>query len=218
MLAALGCLGVSCQVTGLTPSVGPAAGAAPATVRLSTPLAGARAAGDDDEAPADAPDPSSEAGILADLRSRHTALADHELVHLAHTIVTESRRHGFDPALVMAVIQVESGGYHLAVSHVGALGLMQLMPKTGEELARRLDLPWRGPETLFDPVLNVKLGVTYLRELADRYDHVPTALAAYNWGPGRIDRRLRRGAAVPSRYIEQVMKFYDVRTEPPTRS
>jgi soluble lytic murein transglycosylase-like protein len=65
-----------------------------------------------------------------------------------------------------------------------------------------------GQDMLFDPVINVRLGTAYLRELADRYGDVNVALAAYNWGPGRIDRRLRRGAAVPSIYIEQVMRAY----------
>jgi soluble lytic murein transglycosylase len=148
--------------------------------------------------------------VLAQLQLRHTALADHELMKLAETIVEESLRHGLDPALVMAVIRVESAGHHLAVSPVGALGLMQILPSTGEELAARLGIDWRGPDTLFDPVVNVKIGTAYLRELSDRYRHVPTALAAYNWGPGRIDRRLRRGDGVPSRYVEQVLNAYDV--------
>jgi len=104
---------------------------------------------------------------------------------------------------------VESAGYHLAVSEVGAMGLMQILPATGKELADRMNIEWRGPDTLFDPVINVKLGTAYLRQLADRYGNVHTALAAYNWGPGRIDRRLRRGATVPSRYIEQVMRVVD---------
>ncbi|MBW2228879.1 MAG: lytic transglycosylase domain-containing protein [Deltaproteobacteria bacterium] len=150
-----------------------------------------------------------EAEILAELRRRHTALADHELVVLSRTIVAEAHTHQLDPALVMAVIQVESGGYHLAVSPVGALGLMQLMPGTGEELARKLGIEWCGAKTLFDPIINVRLGTAYLRELTNRYDHMPTALAAYNWGPGRIDRKIRRGARVPSGYIDQVMKAYD---------
>jgi soluble lytic murein transglycosylase-like protein len=211
MLSVLGWLGASCQLPTWTAS-DPAGAATASAVLQALPPVGAAPpwVASPAEAPVDEPDLSTEAGILAELRSRHTALADHELVALARTIVEESERHGFDPALVMAVIHVESGGYHLAVSHVGALGLMQLMPPTGEELAEKLDLPWHGPDTLFDPVLNVKLGVAYLRQLADRYDNVPTALAAYNWGPGRIDRRIRRGATVPSRYIEQVMRAWDV--------
>ena len=59
-------------------------------------------------------------------------------------------------------------------------------------------------------MINVRLGTAYLRELADRYDgDVNTALAAYNWGPGRIDRRIRRGATVPRLYVEQVRRAAD---------
>jgi soluble lytic murein transglycosylase len=87
---------------------------------------------------------------------------------------------------------------------------MQLMPGTGEELARKLDLPWHGPDSLFDPFLNVKLGTAYLRELTNRYDSTRTALAAYNWGPGRIDRFIRTGAGIPRIYTQKVMEAYDV--------
>ena len=143
--------------------------------------------------------------ILKRLSVRHTALPARERERLADAIVEESARHALDPELVMAVIEVESAGYHLAVSHVGALGLMQLMPATGKELAEKLGVDWKGPDTLFDPLINVQLGTAYLRELADRYDgNFDIALAAYNWGPGRIDRRIRRGARVPKLYIEQV--------------
>ena len=140
------------------------------------------------------------------LKNRHSGLAEEELLQLADTIVSEAHRHDLDPQLVIAVIRVESAGYNFAVSRVGAFGLMQIMPPTGEELARELDLPWYGPDTLFDPIVNVKMGTAYLRELADRYDDdIETALAAYNWGPGRIDRRIRRGAVVPSLYWRAVM-------------
>ena len=147
--------------------------------------------------------------VLEILEGRHTGLSRREIRSVAETVVDEAAAHDLEVGMVMAVIQVESAGYHRAVSPVGALGLMQLMPNTGREMAERLDIEWFGRETLFDPVVNVKLGVAYLRELADRYDHVPTALAAYNWGPGRIDRRLRRGAKMPQLYVEQVMRAYD---------
>ena len=118
---------------------------------------------------------------------------------------------GLALGLVLALIMVESGGYSLAVSHVGALGLMQLMPATGEELAHKLGFPWSGEETLFDPLVNVKLGTAYLKQLSDRYDgNVRVALAAYNWGPGRIDRFLRRGSPVPVEYTQRVMQSYHV--------
>jgi len=148
--------------------------------------------------------------ILKRFAVRHTALPERERITLAHAIVEEARVYSLDPDLVMAVIEVESAGYHLAESHVGAMGLMQLLPSTGKELAGKLGIEWKGPDTLFDPIINIRLGTAYLRELADRYDgNVSTALAAYNWGPGRIDRRIRRGANVPSKYIEQVMRAVD---------
>lgn len=167
------------------------------------------------------PEDPHERAVLSFLRSRHTGLSRHDEENVARAVVREANRHGFDPALVLAVIQVESGGFNFATSHVGALGLMQLLPATAEELAHRLDLDWRGPDSLFDPVLNIQLGTAYIRHLADRYGDVTTALAAYNWGPGRIDRRLRKGTSVPSIYSERVMRAFDValtrRQLPPTR-
>ena len=165
-------------------------------------------------------DPDEQAA-LAFLRGRHTGLSRHEEENVARTVVREAKRYDLDPALVLAVIQVESGGYNLATSHVGALGLMQLLPSTAEELAQRLGLDWRGADSLFDPVMNVKLGTAYIKHLSDRYGDVTTALAAYNWGPGRIDQRLRKGTSVPSTYIDRVMKAFDLaqtrRKLPPTR-
>jgi soluble lytic murein transglycosylase-like protein len=147
--------------------------------------------------------------VLDELSWRHTGLADWELRRVAETVVAEAARHGIDPSLVLAVIQVESGGYNFAVSPVGAMGLMQMMPYTAEELCARLGIPWRGPDSLFDPVLNVTLGAAYLKELSDRYGRWDMALAAYNWGPAHIDRRIRRGVRLPQLYVEQVMRIYE---------
>jgi soluble lytic murein transglycosylase-like protein len=147
--------------------------------------------------------------ILERLSIRHTALGERERLGLVKVIIQEARANNLEPSLVVAVIEVESAGYHLAVSHVGAMGLMQLLPSTGRELAMRLGIEWKGPDTLFDPIINVQLGTAYLRQLADQFGDVNIALAAYNWGPGRINRRIRRGATVPSLYIEQVMQAID---------
>jgi soluble lytic murein transglycosylase len=139
---------------------------------------------------------------------RRSSLVESEIATVARTIVEESRRYGIDPSLVLAVIHVESRYDAYAVSPVGAMGLMQILPSTGEELAAKEGVAWRGPQSLFDPVVNVRLGLAYLNELTDRYDDTRMALAAYNWGPGHIDRRLRRGVPMPKVYPALVLDAY----------
>jgi soluble lytic murein transglycosylase-like protein len=159
-------------------------------------------------------DPPSElvraetAEIALLLRDRETGLLTAEVRHLARVIVIESHRVGLPPAFVFAVIEVESGGRNFAVSNVGARGLMQILPTTGEFVAGQIGVPWRGPNTLFDPAANIRLGVRYLVYLIERYPDLRTALAAYNWGPGKIARRVRRGETIPSTYADRVLATY----------
>jgi soluble lytic murein transglycosylase-like protein len=152
--------------------------------------------------------------IAEHLESRQTGLGPAEIERLAAAIVSEARARDFDPSLVLAVIEVESNFDNFAVSPVGALGLMQILPSTGEALARRLGIPWCGSRTLFDPVANVKLGVAYLDELRERFGLLPTALAAYNYGPGRIGRWLRNGSALPVHYAQRVLSTHAETTLP----
>jgi soluble lytic murein transglycosylase-like protein len=141
------------------------------------------------------------AAVADYLASRNTGLIREEIDPLAQTVVDEARRHHLDLALVMAVMHVESRFYNFAISPAGAVGLMQILPSTGEELAQRAGIPWHGPQTLLDPRINVRLGIAYLRELSDRYrGDLSAALAAYNWGPGQVDRRLEEGVGLPSEY------------------
>ena len=142
------------------------------------------------------------------LEERRSGLSEAEITAVATTIVREAKIHGIDPNLVLAVIHIESRGNTFALSPVGAMGMMQIMPPTGEELATKLDIPWRGAQTLFDPQVNVRMGVTYLKQLESRYGSMKTALAAYNWGPGRIDSKIRRGVAVPASYSGSVLATY----------
>jgi soluble lytic murein transglycosylase-like protein len=110
-------------------------------------------------------------------------------------IVRESRRNGLDPALVGAVIQVESHFDPFAISSVGARGLMQIMPPTARWLLQRDAIPQRiRPTHLFNPVLNIELGTSYLAHLLSRFDgDLTRALIAYNAGPTTA-RALQRGS------------------------
>lgn len=108
-------------------------------------------------------------------------------LHFQHDLVREARSNDLDPYLVAAVVYQESRFSPRAVSPVGAVGLMQLMPSTADEVARQHGL--QGPLNLSTPELNLRLGTSYLRNLLDLYqgDQVK-ALAAYNGGPSNVER------------------------------
>lgn len=94
-------------------------------------------------------------------------------------IESAAATHGVRPELVRAVIQVESGFNPRARSNKGAMGLMQLMPATAADLG--VDNPW-------DPVQNIEGGVAYLGSLIREFGDEVLALAAYNAGPGAVNR------------------------------
>nr|WP_245411898.1 lytic transglycosylase domain-containing protein [Phyllobacterium leguminum] len=113
--------------------------------------------------------------------------------YAAH-IAEASERFGIPQAWIVAVKRAESNDDARAVSSIGALGLMQIMPKTWAELRARYGL---GGDP-FDPRDNIIAGTAYLREMLDRYGTVPAMLAAYNAGPARYEEYLATGRSLPA--------------------
>lgn len=137
-----------------------------------------------------------------------------------------------DPAHVYAVIRQESAFNKDARSSAGAMGLMQLMPKTGHATARKYNIPLGNTRQLYYPDKNIAIGSAYLQQVMEQYDHnVILASAAYNAGPHRVDRWLPEDEAreadswialIPYRetrkYVQRILAYiaiYDWRMDQP---
>ncbi len=114
--------------------------------------------------------------------------------------------YNVNPDMASAVIDVESSGRPRAVSSSGALGLMQLMPKTAGAMAKELGLEAPSKEDIFEPALNIRLGVYYLSKLRRRFGEEKVfVIAAYHAGPTRVDRwRTMRTRLPAARVIEEM--------------
>jgi len=96
-----------------------------------------------------------------------------------------SDERDLDVFLVKGLIQAESSFNPDAVSWMGAAGLMQIMPNTADWLAERMGINISEGD-LFNPAFNIRMGTYYLRLLIDMFEHIDTALAAYNAGMGNV--------------------------------
>ncbi len=124
------------------------------------------------------------------------------------TIDRWSAEYGVNPDLAAAVVEVESGGRPRAVSSAGALGLMQLMPRTAAAMAEELGLPAPSREDLFAPGLNIRMGIYYLSKLRRRFgDERVFVIAAYHAGPTRLDGWRRKRADLSAAKVIDELAF-----------
>jgi soluble lytic murein transglycosylase-like protein len=162
--------------------------------------------------PVPAPAPASDPSLVAverALAAVATKLTAEERSAVGTVISRAEREAGLPALLLVALIQQESRFDRRAVGPRGARGLMQLRPFVALAVASRNGISYDGQDTLFDPVRNVEIGTAYLAELRRRFGTVELALAAYNRGPGRVRRDLRRGGEPRYQFVAQVLGRYD---------
>jgi soluble lytic murein transglycosylase-like protein len=140
--------------------------------------------------------------VLEELETGYLMFKSRKTARMFQAIITEAAsRYRVEPEIVKAIIMAESNYNPRAISHKGAMGLMQLMPTTAEEL---------GVEDSFDPHHNIHGGVKYFRQLLNEFDgDVELALAAYNAGIARV----REYDGIPpfratKIYIRKVLTYY----------
>ncbi|NTU72198.1 MAG: lytic transglycosylase domain-containing protein [Coriobacteriia bacterium] len=134
-------------------------------------------------------------------------------LHYQSEIATSATRHRVNPYLVAAIINAESSWKPETTSSAGAVGLMQILPSTAEDLAR-----WRVVdgekfplERLSDPAVNIEYGTAYVRYLVGRYHEIETVLAAYNAGLRHADEWAAKGGNIRTAIEYPETKHYVLR-------
>ncbi|WP_028991507.1 lytic transglycosylase domain-containing protein [Thermoanaerobacter thermocopriae] len=135
-----------------------------------------------------------------------------------------AKEYGMDPYLIFAVIKVESNFKSDAISSKNARGLMQILPETGEWIAKEIGIKNYSDSMLFEPKYNIQMGTWYLTYLLKTFNgNIKLALAAYNGGSGNVDAWLKDKRfskdgkqlhIVPfpetNKYIKKVLAVYEI--------
>ncbi|WP_374088807.1 transglycosylase SLT domain-containing protein [Methylomicrobium lacus] len=133
-------------------------------------------------------------------------------LHYREQVQSNALRHDLDPAVIFGVMRQESLLDSRAESPVGAKGLMQVMPKTGRQLAQEVRQEMAEDYSLFDPDLNIRLGAYYVRKLLQRFDgNMALAVAAYNAGPARVAKWLPPAGNIPADIWVETIPYKETR-------
>jgi soluble lytic murein transglycosylase-like protein len=161
------------------------------------------------------PKPKELVKIYSIVKSHRPDVSDNEAWRVADVILEQSSKHSFDPMLVLAMIQVESGFQYAVVSPSGARGIMQILPDVAKAVLEEISPVAAGerrhfkPESLDDPILNIKLGVSYLHTLKRSFQNLKIALSAYNLGPTETRNRLDNDIELSDDYSSAVLAAYN---------
>lgn len=114
------------------------------------------------------------------------------LPQITNELINESKKRDMDPIFVLAIVQTESQFNTYAKGTSGEIGLMQILPQTGEWIARKYQIPWTSPNSLYDPITNIKVGIAYFALLRSQFESMPHHyVPAYNMGPKNLRKVAR---------------------------
>jgi soluble lytic murein transglycosylase len=141
-----------------------------------------------------------------DILSQNFIGDQNKLIDIALTIVKEAKRNNLDPYLILAMIKVESSFNAKSLSHKGAVGLMQLIPDTAYYMSEQIsDVSISHSNDLYDPVLNIKIGINYLAYLRKYFNgNLKYAIIAYNIGPDKLKKIIEQDMPPPKSYYSMV--------------
>jgi len=141
----------------------------------------------------------------------------HRAKEIAHVIIQESDKYKFDPMFLLAVIGNESSFDPSVIGSAGEIGLMQILPTTGEWICKKFELKWHGKNTLKNPLDNIRIGAAYLSYLRETFKSKSQLyLAAYNMGSSNVLRAIENETppkVYPTRVMRRYLQFYTLLQE-----
>jgi hypothetical protein len=142
------------------------------------------------------------------------AIADERMCSLANLVADNSRKFGYDPLLVLAVIHVESVfqsdalGQYESGALSGAVGLMQIKFETAQAVAQSLGMHVANKNDLLRPEINIPLGIAYLAQQIALFHSFKLGLLAYNLGPAVVLQNLAAKKPLPIEYYNRILRSY----------
>jgi len=146
--------------------------------------------------------------VVRYLKDKRVRTSEDKLKSIANMVYEEAREYEIDYRLVLAVMKVESNFRHDAVSKRGARGLLQIKPSLAKHISKEAGVSIKGAACLHEPDKNIRLGVSHLSWLMDKFENVKSALHAYNAGPARVRRVASEEDAPNTRFTKKVLSEY----------
>jgi len=146
--------------------------------------------------------------IIQYLKDKKVSASDEKLKKIATSVYDEAKEHEIDYRLVLAVMKVESNFKSDAISKKGARGLLQIKPSLAKHVSKETGVLIKSPKCLEEPEKNIRIGVSHLSWLMEKFENLNTALHAYNVGWGKVKNTASEDDAPDTRFTRKVLAEY----------
>jgi soluble lytic murein transglycosylase len=146
--------------------------------------------------------------IMQYLKNNKVRASDEKLKKIATSVYEEAKDNEIDYRLVLAVMKVESNFRSDAISKKGARGLLQIKPSLAKYVSKETGVSIKSPKCLDEPEKNIRIGVSHLSWLIEKFENLNTALHAYNVGMGKAKKAVSEDDGPDTRFTRKVLAEY----------
>jgi soluble lytic murein transglycosylase len=144
------------------------------------------------------------------LKDKNVRASDEKLKKIADSVYQDAKDYEIDYRLVLAVMKVESNFKSNAISRKGARGLLQIKPSLAKHISREAGVSIKSPKCLDEPEKNIRIGVSHLSWLMEKFENLSSALHAYNVGWGKVKPVAAEEDGPDTRFTRKVLSEYQI--------